>query len=669
MAKIKKLLIANRGEIARRIMRTCRQQGIATVAVYSEPDATLPHVMEADQAVCLGPAAARDSYLVIDKVIAAAQATGADAIHPGYGFLSENTAFAAACDQAGIIFVGPNARAIEVMGDKAAARQLMAESGVPVLPGFDKEGASDSELTAAAAKVGFPLLIKAVAGGGGKGMRVVNGAEEFDEALAAARREASNAFGDDRVLLERYLATARHVEVQVFADNHGNAVHLFERDCSVQRRHQKIIEEAPAPGLDEATRDAFGHAAVQAAKAIDYRGAGTVEFLYAPPAADSNADGGQFFFMEMNTRLQVEHPVTEMITGEDLVAWQLSVAAGEPLPKQQDQIQRHGAAMEVRLYAENPEQGFLPSSGLLRHLRWPHGQSRVDAGYEQGDRVDEHYDPMIAKLICHGTDRNAARQQLIQALDALELEGIHHNAAFLRRVLNDAAFAEAELDTRLLEHRPHLMEATAVDPALLALAAARLQAHKATGDSPWQSLNGWRPLNQHLRQTRVEANGEQLTVREDGQQAAIDDRRAAVSFTVAPAGQRFSLHWGTDSLAARFAWQNTHTVMLFVGGQAYPVTLNPSRDTAQHADAGGFSAPMSGTIVALHAAPGDSVEAGDAVITLEAMKMEHTLRATVNGTVNGFAVAAGDSVSEGTVLVEFSAHETHANTDSKGETA
>lgn len=672
MAKIKKLLIANRGEIARRIMRTCRAQGIATVAVYSEVDATLPHVLEADQAVCLGPAAARESYLVIDKVIAAAQATGADAIHPGYGFLSENTAFAAACDQAGIIFVGPNARAIEVMGDKAAARQLMAESGVPVLPGFDKEGASDSELSAAASEVGFPLLIKAVAGGGGKGMRVVNRAEEFDEALAAARREAANAFGDDRVLMERYLATARHVEVQVFADNHGNAVHLFERDCSVQRRHQKIIEEAPAPGLDEATRDAFGHAAVQAAKAIDYRGAGTVEFLYAPPAADSNADGGQFFFMEMNTRLQVEHPVTEMITGEDLVAWQLSVAAGEVLPKQQDQIQRHGAAMEVRLYAENPEQGFLPSSGLLRHLRWPHAQSRVDAGYEQGDRVDEHYDPMIAKLICHGTDRNVARQQLIQALDALELDGIHHNAAFLRRVLNDDAFAGADLDTRLLEHRPHLMEATAVDTALLALAAARLQADKAgrdSGDNPWQSLNGWRPLNQRLRQTRVEANGELLTVREDSQQTAIGDRQAAVSFAVDPTGQSLRLHWGADSLAARFAWQNAHTMLLFVGGQAYPVTLNPSRDTAQHADAGGFSAPMSGTIVALHASPGDSVEAGDAVITLEAMKMEHTLRATVPGTVNGFTVAAGDSVSEGTVLVEFSTHENHADTDSTGETA
>ena len=666
MAKIKKLLIANRGEIARRIMRTCRQQGIATVAVYSEPDASLPHVMEADQAVCLGPAAARESYLVIDKVIAAAKATGADAIHPGYGFLSENTDFAAACDQAGIIFVGPNARAIEVMGDKAAARKLMSQSGVPVLPGFDEEGASDSELTAAATTVGFPLLIKAVAGGGGKGMRVVNAAGEFDEALAAARREAANAFGDDRVLLERYLATARHVEVQVFADNHGNAVHLFERDCSVQRRHQKIIEEAPAPGLDEATRNAFGHAAAQAAKAIDYRGAGTVEFLYSPPAAGGDADGGQFFFMEMNTRLQVEHPVTEMITGEDLVAWQLSVAAGEPLPKQQEQITRHGAAMEVRLYAENPEQGFLPSSGLLHHLRWPHGQSRVDAGYEQGDRVDEHYDPMIAKLICHGSDRNAARQQLINALDALELDGIHHNAAFLRRVLNDDAFAGAELDTRLLEHRPQLMDATAVNTALLALAATRLQAENVASDSPWHSLNGWRPLNQRLRQTRVEANGEQLTVREDQQHATIGEHSAPLSFSVNTTEHSLRLHWGTDSLAAHFAWQNAHRLTLFVGGQAYPVTLNPSRDTAQHDDAGGFSAPMSGIIVALHVAPGDSVEAGDAVITLEAMKMEHTLRATVPGTVNDFTVAAGDSVSEGTLLVDFTAQDEDTDNGATG---
>ncbi|EKF73075.1 acetyl-CoA carboxylase, biotin carboxylase [Alcanivorax hongdengensis A-11-3] len=646
MAAIKKLLIANRGEIARRIIRTCHQQGIATVAVYSEADATLPHVREADQAVCLGPAPARESYLVIDKVIAAARDTGADAIHPGYGFLSENTAFAAACEQAGIIFVGPNARAIEVMGDKAAARQLMADSGVPVLPGFDQEGASDEQLVAASERVGFPLLIKAVAGGGGKGMRVVNRAADFQEALAAARREARGAFGDDRVLLERYLPTARHVEVQVFADNHGNAVHLFERDCSVQRRHQKVIEEAPAPGLDEATREAFGEAAVQAAKAIDYRGAGTVEFLYAPD--------GQFYFMEMNTRLQVEHPVTEMITGEDLVAWQLAVAAGAPLPKGQGQIQRRGHAMEVRLYAENPEQGFLPSSGLLSHLRWPHELARVDAGYEQGDRVEDFYDPMIAKLICHGRSRDEARQKLIRALEALEITGIHHNAPFLRRVLADDAFAGEQLDTRLLEHRPQLLEADDTDPALLALAAARVfNADPRYQDDPWQSLQGWRPVGQRFTQTLLQVDGNNLTVREHNGLATVGKQQGPVSATVS--ADQLRLHWGPQGLAARHARLADDTLLLFVGGRAHSVTLNPGRDSAGHDQQAGFVAPMSGTIVALHVQAGEHVAAGDAVITLEAMKMEHTLRATEPGTVHDFHVAAGDSVSEGTLLVEFEA--------------
>ena len=601
------------------------------------------------------------SYLNAEAIIQAAVQTGADCVHPGYGFLSENSGFARACKDAGLVFVGPPEAAIELMGSKRRSKIAMQEAGVPVVPGFEGDNASDEELINAAENIGYPLMIKASAGGGGRGMRLVEKAAELADNIQRARSEAKQAFGDGELILEKAVIDPRHIEIQIFADQHGNAVYLGERDCSVQRRHQKVVEEAPSPFVTPELRQAMGEAAVKAALACGYEGAGTVEFL-----VDKDRN---FYFLEMNTRLQVEHPVTEMITGEDLVAWQLAVAAGEPLPKQQDQIQRHGAAMEVRLYAENPEQGFLPSSGLLRHLRWPHSLSRVDAGYEQGDRVDEHYDPMIAKLICHGADRNAARQQLVQALDALELEGIHHNAAFLRRVLNDDAFAEAELDTRLLEHRPHLMEATAVDSGLLALAAARLQVTKARGDSPWQSLNGWRPLNQRLRQTRVEAHGEQFTVRDDGQQTAIGDRRAAVSFAVDPTAQSLSLHWGTDSLTARFAWQNTRTVVLFVGGQAYPVTLNPSRDTAQHADAGGFSAPMSGTIVALHSAPGDTVEAGDAVITLEAMKMEHTLRATVAGTVNSFAVAAGDSVSEGTVLVEFTATDTDAATDSTGETA
>lgn len=647
MAKIKKLLIANRGEIARRIMRTCRQQGIATVAVYSEVDASLPHVLEADQAICLGAAPARESYLVIDKIIAAAKETNADAIHPGYGFLSENTELAAACEKAGIIFVGPNARAIEVMGDKAAARQLMAASQVPVLPGYDEDGASDDALIAASTEVGFPLLIKAVAGGGGKGMRIVNQAAEFSEALAAARREARNAFGDDRVLLERYLPAARHVEVQVFADNHGNAVHLFERDCSVQRRHQKIIEEAPAPGLDDATRQAFGEAAVQAAKAIDYRGAGTVEFLYAPGS-------GEFFFMEMNTRLQVEHPVTEMITAEDLVAWQLAVAAGEALPKAQDEIQRQGHAMEVRLYAENPEQGFLPSSGLLQHLHWPHEQARVDAGYEAGDRVEEYYDPMIAKVICYGADRDAARRRLIDALQHLELSGIHHNTPFLLRVLQDQAFADAELDTRLLEHRPHLMDDAPADPHLLALAASRLfssQDNSTSEGSPWQHLTGWRPLGQRFQLSLLQVDDAALCVREQDGLATIDGE--AHPLTLTQDAHAFRLHWGHRGLAGRYARVDDSTLLLFVDGQAHHIVRNPSRDSAQQAAEGGFVAPMSGAIVALHVSTGTHVQAGDAVITLEAMKMEHTLRATVAGQVHDFHVAVGDSVSEGTLLVEF----------------
>lgn len=643
MAKIKKLLIANRGEIARRIMRTCRQQGIATVAVYSDADAALPHVREADQAVRLGPAPARESYLVVDHIIAAAKETGADAIHPGYGFLSESTRLAQACQDNQLIFVGPGARAIELMGDKAAARQLMTDSGVPVLPGFDEEGASDDDLSRASEDVGFPLLIKAVAGGGGKGMRVVNQADEFQSALLSARREARSAFGDDRVLLERYLPTARHVEVQVFADNHGNAVHLFERDCSVQRRHQKVIEEAPAPGLDDATRDAFGEAAVRAARAIDYRGAGTVEFLLGPD--------GQFYFMEMNTRLQVEHPVTEAITGEDLVAWQLSVAAGNALPKQQAAIQRQGHAMEVRLYAENPEKGFLPSSGTLHHLRWPHELARVDSGFEAGDRVDDHYDPMIAKLICHGDDRNQVRGKLIQALDRLAITGIHHNAAFLRRVLSDAAFAAAELDTRLLERRPQLLEPTATDPILLALAASGVFCHHSCGETPWQSLTGWRPFGRRLVRSHLQVDGDEILVIHENDQARVNDQQAALRTTLTEDSVR--VQWGNQGFQANFHQTDKDQLLLFVAGQAHTVIRNPSRDSANQDDAGGFLAPMSGTIVAQHVEPGSPVEAGDAVITLEAMKMEHTLRATVPGTVEDFSVATGDSVNEGTPLVTF----------------
>lgn len=447
MATIKKLLIANRGEIARRIIRTCRQQGIATVAVYSDVDATLPHVREADQAVCLGPAAARESYLVIHKIITAAKETGADAIHPGYGFLSENTELAAACEQAGIIFVGPNARAIEVMGDKAAARQLMADSGVPVLPGFDEDGASDETLLAASDSVGFPLLIKAVAGGGGKGMRVVNSANAFAESLAAARREARSAFGDDRVLLERYLPTARHVEVQVFADNYGNAVHLFERDCSVQRRHQKVIEEAPAPGLDEQTRQAFGNAAVQAALAIDYRGAGTVEFLYAPD--------GQFYFMEMNTRIQVEHPVTEMITGIDLICEQIRVAAGLPLcdAALKKPFRMRGHAIEIRINAEDPDT-FIPSPGLIKQFHAPGGLGvRFDSAIYSGYSIPPYYDSMVGKLIVHGRDRAECIARLKRAIIETVVDGVKTTLPLHLWILNQPDFVSGNYTIHWLEQQ------------------------------------------------------------------------------------------------------------------------------------------------------------------------------------------------------------------------
>ncbi|MCE3285332.1 MAG: mccA, partial [Steroidobacteraceae bacterium] len=422
------LLIANRGEIACRIVRTARRLGLRTVAVYSEADRGALHVRMADEAVCIGPPPARDSYLDVERILQAARERACTAIHPGYGFLSENADFARACAAAGIVFVGPPPSAIDRMGSKSEARRLMAAAGVPVLPGYDDDDQADATLVAAAQALGFPLLIKPTAGGGGKGMRIVRDPRAFAEALGGARREAAKAFGDARVLLERFVETGRHVEIQVFADAHGNAVHLFERDCSLQRRHQKVIEEAPAPRLAEATRAAMGAAAVAAAKAVDYRGAGTVEFLY---------DGREFYFLEMNTRLQVEHPVTELITGLDLVEWQLRVAAGEPLPLAQGEIASHGHAVEARLYAEDPDRGFLPSTGRLSRLRLPTRlpHVRVDAGVEEGDEVTVHYDPMIAKLIAWAPDRAQAIERLGQALEATEVEGVRTNARFLWQIL------------------------------------------------------------------------------------------------------------------------------------------------------------------------------------------------------------------------------------------
>ncbi|KAF0809221.1 acetyl-CoA carboxylase, biotin carboxylase [Alcanivorax sp. S71-1-4] len=653
---IHRLLIANRGEIACRIIRTCRALGIETVAVYSDADATLPHVIQADQAIRLGPAAARESYLDIEKVIAAAQQSGADAIHPGYGFLSENAAFAKACDTAGLIFVGPGTRAIQLMGDKAAARQHMAQHQVPVLPGFDREGASDDDLLAATGDIGFPLLIKAVAGGGGKGMRVVQRADDFADALAAARREARGAFNDDRVLLERYLEQARHVEVQVFADRHGNAVHLFERDCSVQRRHQKIIEEAPAPGVSDALRQQLGEAAVRAAQAIDYHGAGTVEFLLAPD--------GQFYFMEMNTRLQVEHPVTELITGEDLVAWQLTVAAGGALPKQQADLRIQGHAMEVRLYAEDPARQFMPSSGVLAVCEWPQQTGlRVDTGFGEGDRVSDHYDPMLAKIICFGDDRDQARRRLAQALSHTRISGIRHNIPFLISVLQHPAFAQAELSTRFLEqHQP--ATGVADDSLPLRLCAAALcwrdQLHARADDDPWSQLSGW----QHLAPPRFVA-----TLLLDDSVHTVTLEGADEALKARCDDQRLSLHWQrstgrlTDNHTSRSLSANARLdgerMHLFSHGHTDTLLLNPDLGNADDATRGAaFAAPMNGTVVACHVSAGSRVDAGAAVITMEAMKMEHTLRAPAAGVVRELPFAAGDTVNEGALLAVFEADDT-----------
>lgn len=665
---IRRLLIANRGEIARRIIRTCHARGIETVAVYSDADADMPHVQEANFAVRLGPAAAAESYLSIERIIAAARTTGADAIHPGYGFLSENTQLAAACVEAGLIFVGPPARAIEIMGDKAAARQLMADSGVPVLPGCDEDNRDDLALRNQADKIGYPLLIKAVAGGGGKGMRVVHQTSEFVDALHAARREAMAAFSDDQVLLERYLEQARHIEVQIFADQHGHIVHLFERDCSVQRRHQKIIEEAPAPGLTQAQREAAGQAAVQAARSIGYVGAGTVEFLFA---------NGHFYFMEMNTRLQVEHPVTELITGEDLVWWQLCVAAGKPLEKKQAELAIHGAAMEVRVYAEDPWQDFMPSSGQLNTLRWPDALARVDSGYEQGNRVSSHYDPMLAKIICHADNREQARQKLLRALEATLIDGIQHNIGFLHQTLSSDAFASATLDTRLLERQPQLLVPPRLPQPMLALAGAVVMLH-STGDAlmsadPWRTLQGWRPFGLQECAIGVNVAGTHfyvsLTKQQDGINANITSSDDSPDCCHTTAGR---LHWRLDgqrlsvSLADQqlgcLYYQQGEQILLNLAGHSISITQQDHRPAAQaEADAGNFYAPMSGNVVALHVAAGDAVSSGQAVITLEAMKMEHTLRASQNGKISAIHTRTGEQVAEGKLLVEFSANHTDTN--------
>ncbi len=644
---IKRLLIANRGEIARRIQRSARQLGIHTIAVYSAADHDMPNVREADTAIFLGDGTAADTYLDIDKIIAAAKEAQADAIHPGYGFLSENTQFAAACEKANIIFVGPPANAIKLMGDKAAARLHMQQSGVPVLPGFDDK-VDAARLQQEADKMGYPVLIKPVAGGGGKGMHAVESSADFAAILERAQREARNAFGDDQVLLERYLPRARHVEVQVFADTQGHCVYLFERDCSIQRRHQKIIEEAPAPDISAELRQRMGEAACAAALSVNYVGAGTVEFLLAPD--------GQFYFMEMNTRLQVEHPVTEMVTGEDLVAWQLAVAAGQPLPKQQDELSIQGHAMEVRLYAEDPWQNFLPSSGQIRHLQWPEG-IRIDAGVEAGNTITSLYDPMIAKLISYGDNREDARQQLATALEMLQLTGLKHNTGFLHRLLNYPEFVQAQQYTRLIDDHPEILEAHFPAAGLRALAgllAYRAGTSSAPHRDPWQSLSSWRPLGEQHYQKTLTLDGVAFVVIVGNDQASVNDDTRPLRIQSLD-NRRLRITWGDEALTFGFHLDTaSDEVTLFVDGQDHAVSLlPPSQDAA--AQNQGFNAPMSGTLLLHHVKAGAKVAEGDAVVTLEAMKMEHTLHASQAGTVTALLANLGDHVEAGMQLVEFEA--------------
>jgi len=649
---LRKLLIANRGEIAVRVARTARAMGIATVAVHSNADATALHVQSCDEAWGLGGDAPKDSYLRADAILAAAKASGADAVHPGYGFLSENADFAQACADAGIVFVGPPPSAIRAMGGKSAAKALMVEAGVPVVPGYHGAAQDMATLANEAARIGYPVLIKASAGGGGKGMRIVSSAETLEENVLAAQREAKAAFGDPLVLVEKYLARPRHIEVQVFCDAHGNGVYLFERDCSLQRRHQKVIEEAPAPGMTPARRQAMGEAAVRAAKAVGYAGAGTVEFIADPD--------GTFYFMEMNTRLQVEHPVTEAITGLDLVEWQLRVAAGAPLPKLQHELAIDGHAFEARLYAEDPARDFLPATGRLHALVFP-DDARIDTGVRAGDAVTIHYDPMIAKLIVHGRDREAALAKLAAALDRVRIAGVANNAAFLARVARHPAFVRGEIDTGFIQrYRDELVPAaTPADDTTLALAALGVLRRRAAPDarSPWARLEGWR-LNGAAHDALVFVDG-------DTQICVVAHFEAGGYRLMLPGGEmRASAALAADgTLDAVLAGRRVRATLVqngadwtvFQGAVARTLVLfDRLAAAAGDADkAGKLVAPMPGKIVAVHVAPGDAVVRGQKLVVLEAMKMEHTILAPADGIVARVRFKPGEQAAEGEELVGF----------------
>jgi len=653
------VLIANRGEIACRIMHTCRKLGIRSVAVWSDADRDARHVRMADTAIHIGPAAARESYLDIERLLDAARRSGAQAVHPGYGFLSENAGFARACAAAGLVFVGPTPEAIEAMGDKRAAKARMQAAGVPVTPGYHGDNQDADFLAGEAGNIGYPVLIKASAGGGGKGMRLVERADGFAAALQSCQREALSSFGDDKVLLERYITRPRHVEIQIFGDSHGQYVHLFERDCSMQRRHQKVLEEAPAPGLSTVQREAMAQAAITAARAVNYVGAGTVEFILG--------EDGQFHFMEMNTRLQVEHPVTEMITGLDLVEWQLRVAAGQPLPRTQERINACGHALEARLYAEDALNGFLPSTGVLNTLRFPEDdiQLRIDSGVDEGDTISPWYDPMIAKLIVRDETRARALARLRQALAAVRVVGVTTNLVFLSRLAQDPDFSAARLDTGLIARAEDTLLAPLPAPCddmwRWAALAFVLHSRSREGIDPWLADDGWRLSGHAPWRVELASGGVQRCVlvvcRANHHQVYLDHET--------PLEIRGDLNAG--ELHLEYNGQRQHIDMVIDGDQIDLFSdgvhwtferINPlHRRREDDVHTGALTAPMPGRIVALLVEPGTDVTRGTPLLVMEAMKMEHTLTAPHDGSVRAFLAVEGELVTDGAVLVDFEMEE------------
>ncbi len=664
----KKILIANRGEIACRVAATARRLGVRTVAVYSDVDANARHVRACDEAVHIGAAPPRESYLQWQRILQAAMATGAQAVHPGYGFLSENADFAQACVDAALVFIGPPASAIRAMGSKSAAKTLMEKAGVPLVPGYHGRDNDPALLAREAERIGYPVLIKASAGGGGKGMRRVDKAEDFAASLASCQREAKASFGDDHVLVERYVLRPRHIEIQLFADTQGHCIYLFERDCSVQRRHQKVLEEAPAPGMSEARRAEMGAAAVAAAKAVGYVGAGTVEFV-----AEELADGDiRAYFMEMNTRLQVEHPVTEAITGLDLVEWQLRIAAGQPLPLAQEQLTIRGHAIEARICAESPDSNFLPATGTMQVARWPEHVSfersdslpRIDRGFDEGDTISPHYDSMVAKLIVWGENRAQALARMDAALVATHIVGLNTNRAFLRRVINTQAFATADLDTSLIEReRAALFDYTPlpIECAAAGVVARELAREAALqGDDPWSRRDGWRLFGGATRRFDLDVGGTP--------QCATLHRGHDGALTLAIGEQR----WPFSSRALANGQQDCHDVQLgdqrwtlavYAEGERITVfaphgslalqEVDPLAHAGEGVAAGRLTAPMPGKVVAFLAEVGDAVKAGQALAVMEAMKMEHTIASPRDGVVAELMYAVGDQVAEGGELLRL----------------